>query len=341
MESGFLGGMSFVIPGPLAAGPHLFVGTVPGTSAIALDDPSIGYQLDFRDDASGAFAYATPFFYGQGVQTGSSTDVYRRDADANGRFDAGDARQFGGAPTLANFYAHLGADPPVSETEPNGSQQAATITASCLWLAGAIDPPGDVDWYRFTLAETQIVLCEIRCAGATDDSTLALRDAAGSLIELNDDAGPATRGSRIQRTLAAGTYYLEVHEKNDDDSIPQYEAYVGPEPPRVTNLRMAPNKHAMSWDPVIDGAPYDVLYGSLGTLHESGFAASVGGCLGDDLISTASDDSDVPPPGDGYWYLARSRDPCAGGESTYDEGGAQDSPRDPLVPPPPIDCSRP
>jgi hypothetical protein len=341
VPSGLLGGIAFVIPGPLEPGPYVFLGTVPGALAIAPDEPSIGYQLDFRDNASGALAYATPVFYGEGVETGSSADVYWRDANGNGRFDASDARQFGGAPTLANFYAHLGAQGPVAETEPNGSQGTATVTASCFTLAGAIDPVGDADWYRFTIAAPQTILSEIRCASPSDDSTLALRDGSGALIAFNDDAGLANHGSRILRALDAGTYFLEVHEKNDDARILQYQAYVGPPPPQVVNLRFAPNKHAIVWDPVPGGAPYDILFGAIRTLHESGFEASVGGCLGDDLAAPASDDTDTPAPGDGFWYLARSRDACSGGASTYDEGGAQVFPRDPLVPPPPVDCSRP
>src|SRR5262245_36204065 len=164
VESGFLGGLAFVVPGPLDPGPALFIGTVPSALAVASDDPTVGYQLDFRDNASGALAYATPFFFGEPVQIGSSADVYWRDANANGRFDASDARQFGGAPNLANFYAHLGGEAPTSETEPNGSSATATVTASCVTLAGAIDPVGDVDWYRFTVGTTQTVLTEVGCA---------------------------------------------------------------------------------------------------------------------------------------------------------------------------------
>jgi len=50
VPSGLLDGIAFVIPGPLEAGLHLFLGTVSGALAIAPDDPSIGYQLDFRDN---------------------------------------------------------------------------------------------------------------------------------------------------------------------------------------------------------------------------------------------------------------------------------------------------
>src|SRR5205814_4669448 len=116
-----------------------------------------------------------------------------RDANANGRFDATDARQFGGAPTLANFYAHLGAENPTSETEPNGSQATATVTAPCLALAAAIAPVGDVDWYRFTLSAPQTVQCEARCASVSDDSTLTLRDSGGARTQCNGDPAPGNR----------------------------------------------------------------------------------------------------------------------------------------------------
>src|SRR5206468_11136082 len=137
-----------------------------------------------------------------------------------------------------------------------------TLTASCLALAAAIAPVGDVDWYRFTLSVPQTVQCEARCAGASDDSTLTLRDSGGTVIEFNDDAAPGNHSSKILRSLAAGTYYMEIHEKNDDAQIPLYQAYVGPMPPEVVNLRIAANKHATTWDPVASGAPYDILYGS-------------------------------------------------------------------------------
>src|SRR4029450_9800558 len=93
--------------------------------------------------------------------------------------------------------------------------------------------------------------------------------------------------------------------------------------------------------PVTGGAPYDVLYGSLGALQESGFAASVTGCYRDNIPSSPTLHFPVPPAGDGFWFLVRSRDACLGAASTYDEGGAQVFPRDLLVPPPPTDCSRP
>jgi hypothetical protein len=107
----------------------------------------------------------------------------------------------------------------------------------------------------------------------------------------------------------------------------------------VTNLRFAANKHAITWDPV-PNAPYDIIYGDLILLHTSGVTASTGGCLGDNGAAPASDDSDSPGPGQGFWYLARSRG-CGGVTGTYNEGGNQAANRDPLIPAPPVDCTRP
>jgi hypothetical protein len=100
------------------------------------------------------------------------------------------------------------------------------------------------------------------------------------------------------------------------------------------------NKHSIVWDAVPGAAPYDIIYGDLQLLHSSGIAGSTGGCLGDNVSSPASDDGDSPGPNEGFWYMTRARN-CIGGVGTYDEGGNQLTSRDPLVPAPPVDCSRP
>jgi hypothetical protein len=110
--------------------------------------------------------------------------------------------------------------------------------------------------------------------------------------------------------------------------------------PIVTGLKFAANKHGISWDPVPGGAPYDIIYGDLIVLHTSGVTASTGGCLGDNGANPVSDDVDNPSAGQGFWYLSRSRG-CGGVTGSYNEGGGQVANRDPLIPAPPVDCSRP
>ena len=61
------------------------------------------------------------------------------------------------------------------------------------------------------------------------------------------------------------------------------------------------------------GVVYDVVGGSLLALRASGLASSTG-CLSGDLSVSAYDDARPDPPiGDGYYYLARSRNICADG----------------------------
>lgn len=111
--------------------------------------------------------------------------------------------------------------------------------------------------------------------------------------------------------------------------------------PIVVNLKFAANKHAITWDAVPGGISYDIIYGDMQLLHGSGVTASVGGCLGHNLAGPNSDDVDTPAPGQGFWYLARSRG-CGNVTGTYNSGGTgQAANRDPLIPAPPIDCSRP
>src|SRR5207249_4601221 len=123
---------------------------------------------------------------------------------------------------------------------------------------------------------------------------------------------------------------------------------LSPPPVLVTHLRIGGpctgsgclDKHSIVWDAAPGGGPYDILFGDLQALHASGFAASVGGCLGEDLPNPVSDDSDTPALGQGFWYLSRGPGACPGQTGSYDEGGAQVLPRDPFVPQA-LDCRRP
>jgi len=152
--------------------------------------------------------------------------------------------------------------------------------------------------------------------------------------------------SKITQNLAAGTYFLEVHENGDNATIPSYTIGVGPPPPIVTHLKIGTtcsptctNKHSIVWDAVTGGAPYDIVFGDLQTLHTSGVAAAVQGCLGDNLASPASDDGDSPTAGQGFFYIARSRNQCTHGAGTYQE--SSEAPRDAGIQGSGFDCSNP
>ncbi len=56
---------------------------------------------------------------------------------------------------------------------------------------------------------------------------------------------------------------------------------------------------------------YEVLAGNLSGLHRAGLDET--SCLAQDLEDPAYEDTRIPPPGDGFYYLVRAENPCATG----------------------------
>src|SRR5262249_5751355 len=102
-----------------------------------------------------------------------------------------------------------------TEDEPNDGMGTANPIACNQATSGAISPAGDVDWFTFQLATTQLVDLVLSCTG---DTTIALRDGGGALLAFDDDSGPGLC-SRITQQLDAGTYFVEVHEFGDDSTL--------------------------------------------------------------------------------------------------------------------------
>jgi hypothetical protein len=71
-----------------------------------------------------------------------------------------------------------------------------------------IDYAGDLDVYRFTLTAPAVV--SVWTEGANLDTVGALLDSRGVSLENNDDAGASDNHFGITRSLAAGTYYVQV-----------------------------------------------------------------------------------------------------------------------------------
>jgi probable HAF family extracellular repeat protein len=74
----------------------------------------------------------------------------------------------------------------------------------------------------------------------------------------------------------------------------------------------------LQWAPVTNATGYDVVRGELGLLLESGgdFTAATDICLANNTAATSFDDSELPGPGQGYWYLVRPTQ--AAGPGSYD-----------------------
>jgi uncharacterized repeat protein (TIGR01451 family) len=94
---------------------------------------------------------------------------------------------------------------------------------------------------------------------------------------------------------------------------------------------------ALSWDSLATQAGpttvYDVITGFLSALH-AGDAFSSLACLDEDVPTAGVIQSqDLPPAGDGYWYLVRAENPC--GDGSWGHGTGVPDPRDELDP---IEC---
>jgi len=108
------------------------------------------------------------------------------------------------------------------EIEPNDDSVLAdalgTLPGS-LCASGAIDVVGDLDYYSFDLASPAFVQIYTTTAG---DSEIALFDAVGNTLAVNDDVAAGDYSSWIGQDLAPGTYYVAVREFGSDGLIDAY-----------------------------------------------------------------------------------------------------------------------
>ncbi len=114
----------------------------------------------------------------------------------------------------------------IAEAEPNDEASAAQDlswhTGRSLLVNARIDPEGDVDVFRIILNETANLAMETGPAldaPANEDTVLSLYNEDLLEIASNDDFG-GTRWSRIEETMAPGTYYIVVEAFYDDESFP-------------------------------------------------------------------------------------------------------------------------
>lgn len=108
---------------------------------------------------------------------------------------------------------------------------------------------------------------------------------------------------------------------DDCDCAPSDPGGFAP-PVEVTGLRAdGPGPTTVSWDDQAgstgSGARYDLASGSLSFLHSGGFGDAL--CLANDLGAPSYSDTRTPVTGDGFYYVARSQNPC--GNGTYGRAG--------------------
>lgn len=112
----------------------------------------------------------------------------------------------------------------VTEVEPNDTEEMAEFITwaggEALLIEAVIGLEGDIDSYRFVLSEETTVVLETgprTGSSESNDTTLAIYDEELWQIAYNDDSNGSW--SRIEQTLAAGTYYIVVEGYFSDETF--------------------------------------------------------------------------------------------------------------------------
>ncbi len=112
----------------------------------------------------------------------------------------------------------------MDETEPNDSITSANPVPVGEYVSAAIDPAGDIDYFRVNVSDSQTVAFDIDAdiIGSWMDSYIELYDSAGQLLAENDD-DPSSLDSKLIYTFAVhGNYYLKVTELDDNGGEDYY-----------------------------------------------------------------------------------------------------------------------
>src|SRR6185295_3288414 len=90
--------------------------------------------------------------------------------------------------------------------------------------------------------------------------------------------------------------------------------YIKAAPGRPAWLATHVDRSDVSWDLFTDAPAYDVVFGSLTALRQSGgdFTAATRGCLASAAATSPVSGSDDPPVGEAFWYLVRAQGGVAG-----------------------------
>ena len=215
------------------------------------------YRLRIDDDGDGAFycgdyeiwlfsgdaAWETRVYNNLGGATdGGFDDDAADDSDiylnfrSTSFFDGEDPNQWWGVLVLDNLSGDDGdlnyiefqvdwevSDPGDSYEPDNSAADAWPHPLNFTSGFRSIDPIGDQDWIKFTLAELSDVIVET--IGIAGDTRLWLYDSGQTQIDYNDDGG-TNAFSRIERSgaeaLPAGLYYAKVDEYGNNAVIPDY-----------------------------------------------------------------------------------------------------------------------
>ena len=174
------------------------------------------------------------------------------------------------APLTLRVSADYAADP----FEPNDSPESARLIRTNEEVRGRIFPKGDVDFFRFELPRTGRIRLTMPPAGF--QRMIFVRDARGQVVG-NQGCG-AGAAIDLQVQLSPGSYTLDVHEWEDNDS--SLEPYT---------LKMEAMADDGIDDPPVNPGPLSALR----VLPLNGLAGSTINPLGDSDTYAVS----IPGPG--------------------------------------------
>ena len=115
-------------------------------------------------------------------------------------------RGYGNSTGAYTLVVRFTAGPPPSRDDHGNTRNGATTVGLSSLTAGRLERSGDLDYFRVTLSGSGEVT--VSTTGTTD-TVGELQTSSGTRITSNDDGGTGYN-FRMQQTLSAGTYYIQV-----------------------------------------------------------------------------------------------------------------------------------
>ena len=131
-------------------------------------------------------------------------------------------------------------------------------------------------------------------------------------------------------SVSATGWYVDSVTLNNAGSAAACTAGACTAPGSMTGLSYATVASGLHWTAAPGATGYDLVRGTVSTLHSGGFTPSTNACLANDIGGTAFRDTHVPAAGDADWFLVRFSNTC--GVGTWDEpAGSQVGSRDAAI----------